>query len=347
MRNKKKYNLQPLDQYIDEALYNTKRGYYNKKNPFGAKGDFITSPSVSVIFSEVLTIWSILYWEKLKCPPEFNIVELGAGSGDMMQQIIKTSNKFKKFKNCAKFFIYEKSKLLIKLQKKKLKKYNVKWLKNFNELSKNKTLFIGNEFLDSFPIKQFEKINGKWFEKYIYETSMERKLKNIGAEIENLKKLVGFNFLKNQNFFEISINQVKLIKNLSNFIVSNGGGILLFDYGYDKLKSIDTLQAVKNHRKVDPLKNKGNVDITHLINFRFLKKLFKRNKLNISGYTTQGKYLKKLGIFERAEIVSKNVNFIKKADIFYRIKRLTHDDDMGKRFKVIFASDTNDFTTGF
>ena len=33
-------------------------------------------------------------------------------------------------------------------------------------------------------------------------------------------------------------------------------------------------------------------------------------------------FLIKLGILKRAEIISKNLQFSKKADIFYRIKRL-------------------------
>ena len=34
----------PLDQFINISLYDKKFGYYMKKNPFGKKGDFITSP---------------------------------------------------------------------------------------------------------------------------------------------------------------------------------------------------------------------------------------------------------------------------------------------------------------
>ena len=203
MQKKKNYNLQPLDSYIDQAMYDPKNGYYIKKNPFGARGDFITSPSISIIFSEVLTVWIILFWKNLKSPKKFNVVELGAGNGDMILEILKTSKKFENFKKSTKFYIYEKSEFLIKLQKKKLKNYSVKWIKDIKELGKNNTLFIGNEFLDSFPIKQFEKIGEKWFEKYVKENSRKRKLVDIKTNIEEYKKMVGFDFLKDQEFFEI------------------------------------------------------------------------------------------------------------------------------------------------
>ena len=42
----KKNKLISLDKFIDDSLYNEKFGYYMKKNPFGAKGDFITAPNI-------------------------------------------------------------------------------------------------------------------------------------------------------------------------------------------------------------------------------------------------------------------------------------------------------------
>ena len=57
-----------LDKFIDKSLYNKTSGYYIKKNPFGQKGDFITSPNISILFSEMIIIWIIALWEKLNKP---------------------------------------------------------------------------------------------------------------------------------------------------------------------------------------------------------------------------------------------------------------------------------------
>ena len=35
----------------------------------------------------------------------------------------------------------------------------VKWIKNFNKIKKGPVIFLGNEFFDALPIKQFKKIN--------------------------------------------------------------------------------------------------------------------------------------------------------------------------------------------
>ena len=46
----------PLDKFIEHSLYDKKKGYYINKNPIGENGDFITSPQISVHFSEMLSL---------------------------------------------------------------------------------------------------------------------------------------------------------------------------------------------------------------------------------------------------------------------------------------------------
>ena len=126
----------PLDKFINKVLYNKRKGYYMNSNPIGLKGDFITSPNISIMFSEMIAIWIIAFWEKIGCPKNINIIELGAGNGEMMLQILKTIEKFSKFKFSSNFIIYEKSPYLKKLQKNKIKFKNIKWINNLKKISK-------------------------------------------------------------------------------------------------------------------------------------------------------------------------------------------------------------------
>ena len=157
----------PLDKFINKALYDTNNGYYMNKNPIGHEGDFMTSPNISILFSEMITIWLISFWENMGCPKNINIIELGAGNGEMMLQILKSIEKFNKFKSSSNFFIYEKSPYLKKLQKNKINFKNIKWIKNLRNISKFPSIFIANEFFDALPIKQFLNKNNYWYEKYI------------------------------------------------------------------------------------------------------------------------------------------------------------------------------------
>ena len=56
-----KINDLPLDKFINLSLYDRNFGYYMKKNPFGTKGDFITAPNISRIFSEMIAIWVLVF----------------------------------------------------------------------------------------------------------------------------------------------------------------------------------------------------------------------------------------------------------------------------------------------
>ena len=86
-----------LDKFIDFALYDKKKGYYMQKNPFGLKGDFITAPNISRMFSEMIAVWILGFWENLGTPKKINLVELGAGNGEMMKIFLETFKKFPAF----------------------------------------------------------------------------------------------------------------------------------------------------------------------------------------------------------------------------------------------------------
>ena len=138
-----------------------------RKNPFGKNGDFTTAPNISILFSEILDIWCIAFWENLGYPKKINIIELGAGNGEMMHQMIKVFQKFKKFENASKYFILEKSQFLKKIQKKKIPHNKVAWINSLNDLKNGPNIFLANEFFDALPVKQFIKKNNLWFEKKV------------------------------------------------------------------------------------------------------------------------------------------------------------------------------------
>ena len=110
-----------LDKFIEWALYDKNSGYYMKKNPFGKEGDFITAPNITRLFSEIIAIWIITFWKSIGAPKKFNLIELGAGNGEMMTVIIDTLKNFPECFNTCKFMIHEKSNFLINQQKKKIK----------------------------------------------------------------------------------------------------------------------------------------------------------------------------------------------------------------------------------
>ena len=339
----------PFDKFIDIALYHKKTGYYMKKNPFGKDGDFITAPNISILFSEMLAIWCLAFWEHLGCPKKINIIELGAGNGEMMYQMIKAFKRFDKFRESSNYFILEKSQFLKKIQKKKLNSHKITWLNSINKLKNGPNIFLANEFFDALPIKQFIKKNNKWYEKSIKKNNINKfEFVNVITNIKDLEKKIKINLSKNQKIIEFSPLTYDYLNIISKKINIFQGGLLIVDYGYLKKKMKDSLQSVYKHNFNNVLDNFGKSDITYNLNFFLLKKIVKKLNLKVVGLTSQRNFLTKLGILDRAEILAKNLQFSKKADIYYRIKRLIDRNFMGELFKVMFVTGKNiKFKLGF
>ena len=124
--------------------------------------------------------------------------------------------------------------------------------------------------------------------------------------------------------------------------------MLIIDYGYANSKMHETLQAVNNHKYSNILENIGDSDITYNINFSSFEKFINQFKDINSIFTNQKKFLTNMGIIQRAEIISKNITFSKKTDLFYRIRRLIDEKQMGELFKVMLIKKRkNNFKTGF
>ena len=348
MKNKNN-DLFTLDKFIEESLYNKKYGYYMKKNPFGEGGDFITAPNISILFSEMIAIWVISFWEKLNCPKQFNLIELGAGNGEMMRVLVNTFNKFPQFKKSCKINILEKSQLLKKIQKNNIKNKRIKWLDNLNDLNNFPCIFIANEFFDALPIKQFLKKDKRWYERYVdFSNSEKLEYLDIPFDMQKFEKKIKFKISYKQKFIEYSPLATEYLKSIINKIKLNSGGILIIDYAYLEKEMKNTLQAVSKHKYCDVLKSFRNSDITYNLSFNLINSMINKLGPYSSRSTTQKEFLTRLGILKRAEILSKNMPFSEKADIYFRIKRLIDKSAMGELFKVMFITKKNNkFKLGF
>ena len=224
MPTKNNFNI-PLDKFIDLALYDKEIGYYMNYNPFGKDGDFITAPNLSRMFSEMIAIWIIGFWENLGSPKNFNLVELGAGNGSMMKILIETFKKFPNFIKFCNIIIHEKSPKLIKIQKKELIQEKIIWVSDIKKIKNNPTIFIANEFFDKIAIKQFVKIDKLWFEKYV---NIKNKKKpfflNKKIDMKKFEKKIDYGISKDQSFVRTGSGGEKIVM---------GGGALVIPIIHD------------------------------------------------------------------------------------------------------------------
>ena len=332
----------PVDKFIENVLYNKKTGYYSSKIPFGKTGDFLTAPGISNLFSEIIGIWLISTWYTLDRPKNFNIVELGPGDGSLTKILLKIFQKFSTFNQATNIFLYEKSNLLKKLQKKNINNLKVKWIKNFTSIKKGPIIFFGNEFFDAIPIKQFSHKKNLLLEKH-YLLNKKNKIDEVykKASDKYVSQIKRFKSLKNLKFIEfpkLGFDELnKIIKKLSKL----EGGLLLIDYGYLTPKNKNTLQSLIKHKRNNLLENLGKADITSLVNFNLLNEYFIKNNLKVKKVVTQKFFLEKMGIIERANNLSEKMSFKEQSNLYLRLKRLLDTKLMGNLFKVIFAYKSN------
>ncbi len=340
----------PLDQFINIALYDKKFGYYMKKNPFGKRGDFITSPLISNLFGEMLAVWCVAYWEHIGKPSKILLVELGPGNGTLCKDLLDTFKQFENFYNCLEINLLEISNKLKKIQKTKINNKKVKWIKKIDEINYGPVIFLGNEFFDALPVKQIYKKKKSFFEKYVTLSSNKKKLKFLHKKANNnlIKNVQNLKLISVGNTIEYPIEALKFLKIIANKINKFDGGLLTFDYGYTVKKNKNTLQSIKKHKYLDLLFQPSHSDITSHINFDLFHKMLIKYNLDVKKITNQSDFLKKIGIFERANILSQKMTFKEKTNMFYRLKRLIDPKEMGNLFKVIFAHKKGrNFSLGF
>tara|TARA_B100000029_G_scaffold152506_1_gene147508 strand:+ start:2180 stop:3244 length:1065 start_codon:yes stop_codon:yes gene_type:complete len=340
----------PLDQFIDISLYDKKFGFYMKKNPFGKKGDFITAPLISNLFSEMIAIWCVAFWEFIGKPKKFLLVELGPGDGSLCRDLLNTSKQFDNFYNSLEINLLEISDKLKKIQKININNKKAKWINKIEEINCGPVIFIGNEFFDALPIKQILKKKKLFFEKYVALSRKNEKVKFLYKKANNslIKRIQNLNLVSSGNVIEYPLIALKMLKVIAKKINKFGGGLLIIDYGYSSKKNKNTLQSVKKHKYTNLLSSPHHSDITSHLNLKLFHEILIKNNLNVRKITTQNEFLKKIGILERANILSKKMTFKEKTNMFFRLKRLLDYKEMGSIFKVLFAQKKGKkFSLGF
>ncbi|MBM3811580.1 MAG: SAM-dependent methyltransferase [Acidimicrobiia bacterium] len=70
--------------FMEVALYHPEHGYYQGgRDPFGRDGDFYTAHQLQPVFGILMQAFARSLHEQTGLPPDFTVVELGAGRGEM------------------------------------------------------------------------------------------------------------------------------------------------------------------------------------------------------------------------------------------------------------------------
>lgn len=311
-----------LDHYIEHCLWDPKDGYYATKTVFGSTGDFITAPEISQIFGEIIGLWCISKWHELGCPNECILVELGAGRGTLMRDILRVAKADPAFQKAIKPTILEKSEQLRSIQQSTIGA-DISFIENLNDLSDLPAIIIANEFFDALPIRQFRFEDGGWLECFI-----DAQLQKIWRPCANPPAIMSQKMMSSVTI-EISEQSIEIAASIGRHIKTHTGTLIAIDYGdFDGFG--DTLQALKTHEYSDPFADQGEADLTAHVRFGDLANAAKIEPT----FTTQGQFLEAYGGSSRLRaLTTKNPALAEELTSCYH--RLTSSEEMGELFKVL------------
>ena len=314
--------------YMAECLMNPKHGYYTQQAVFGRSGDFVTAPEISQMFGEMIGLALGSAWQAQGCPPDAIIVELGPGKGTLMQDLCRISPTISGFEQLPVHMVESAPKL------RSIQAEAIPGVIHHNDVStlpKKSIFLIANEFFDALPIRQFCRTALAWEEFLIGEVAGDLKFGRAAPQL--------FDFLTHRfqdtkagDIVEYCPALPRIMAAISERITAYGGAAIIIDYGGWRSKG-DTLQAIGDHKMVSPLTAPGMTDITAHVDFEAI--FNGAAPATVSRLTTQGIFLERLGITQRAQALAQKLTGDALNTHIEAHRRLTHPDEMGNLFKVL------------
>jgi SAM-dependent MidA family methyltransferase len=323
----------PVDRYMELCLAHPQHGYYVTRDPFGARGDFVTAPEVSQMFGELIGAWAAAVWQQMGAPERVHLIELGPGRGTLMADALRAAKALPAFHAALSVHLVEISPVLRALQEKALTNAGVPiaWHQSIEEIPDGATIAIANEFVDALPISQFIKDRDGWHVRMV--GIVDGKLGFVAAPDAMLGLVSEADATPPGTILERRHDRP--ISLLARRIARQGGAALIIDYGHAESGFGDTLQAVREHKFADPLEHPGEADLTAQVDFAAVAGWAQRQGAATHGPVPQGEFLRRLGIVARAARLKANATPQQAADIDAALARLTAPDQMGELFKVL------------
>ncbi|SON57061.1 hypothetical protein HDIA_3520 [Hartmannibacter diazotrophicus] len=327
--------------YMALCLGDPAEGYYMRRDPFGAKGDFITAPEVSQMFGELVGVWCLMRWIEMGEPASVALVELGPGRGTLMADLLRAAGSRSAFRQALTVHLVEMSPHLKKRQSETLNGADPIWHDGVATLPDGPLIVVANEFFDALPVRQFVRTEKGWHERVVGLAGDNETLAfGLGTGLPDPSEIPpGADAAPPGSIFETCRPGAAIMTDLAGRIARHGGALLAIDYGHAKSAVGETLQAMKAHRYVDPLTEPGKADLTAHVDFETLAKAAEGAGARVEPVQTQGDFLLSLGLLERAGRLGACKDTATQETIRAAVERLAGPDQMGTLFKVLQVRD--------
>lgn len=355
----------PFARFMALALYCPEIGYYEREGEtIGRRGDFFTSVSTGSLFGELLAFQFATWLDALAAPP-FHLVEAGAHDGQLALDVLSWFAHYRPdLLAHLHYWLLEPSGRRRARQRERLKPFlsRMQWVTDWQDLPERplRGIVFCNELLDALPCHRLG-WDGKarqWFEwgiGYEGETFCWTPLPNSAAAAAELVALASTTgdsprscFLTPEvldqlpHQFTIEVSPAALAWWQRAATALRAGTLVAIDYGLEAEQFFrperagGTLRAYyRHHLAADPLARPGEQDLTAHVNFTALRATGETAGLTTDTFTSQGQFLTRVAA---ATWAAPKQFPAWTAQRRRRFQTLTHDEHLGRAFKVLVQS---------
>ena len=327
-----------LAAYMAMALHDPVDGYYARRQPIGADGDFVTAPEISQVFGELIGLWCAVMWRELGQPDPVILAELGPGRGVLIDDLLRAAARVPEFRRALRLHLVEASPMLRAEQQNRLGHFAPVWVPRFADLPEGPLLLVANEFLDALPIRQFVRGAVHWSERLIALDNENRFVFADGPESPTASLMVPPGLRDGAvpgAVVEICPAALALASALGMRLARRPGAALFIDYGYFPSALGPTLGAFQRHRPASILAEPGTVDISAHVDFAAFAEAARAGGAEIHGPVPQGRFLAALGAEFRLAALRAGATPSQRQALDSGVNRLLDPGEMGTLFKAI------------
>ena len=275
------------------------------EGPFGAAGDYYTSPLVHPAFGALLSVQLFQMWELLGKPKPFAVVELGCGNGQLARDILAQSRRLPDgFAGCLEYVgVDRRAAAGTQTAGAQLPEEGFRVLGPGVSLQGLTGCVLSNELLDSFPVHQVRWSRGKLCEVYV-ALEADELVEELGAPSTPglAERLNGLGIqLEEGQTAEINLGLADWAQGAAQML--EAGFVLTIDYGRPavelysaRLRPRGSLTTYYRQVQTDaPLRRIGRQDISAQVDFSSARLAGDAAGLETLGLTNQAGFLRSLG----------------------------------------------------
>jgi SAM-dependent MidA family methyltransferase len=295
----------PFDRFMEISLYDPGQGFYDRSaTRLGREGDFYTASHVHGLFGATLAAHFEAIRRAEGSPSQFSIVEVGPGDGTLASDIRSALRPSSTPGAAWKYILVERSATLraaIEARFGSPQPDEVPWqfAPSVSTAGPFRGILLANELLDAFPFRRLQKSEGGWAELGV-TIPLEGPLRSEVREPSRTDLPAGLPAVAPVgSVLEVSPAMESWIRELADHLA--GGRAVLIDYGVEEEALLSrggagTLEAIREHRSVDPLSRPGTADISAWVNFSRVRRSAKSAGLKETFYGPLSEALVQWGI---------------------------------------------------